>query len=286
MSEEQYQELVTTSVAITDDAALIKDRVTLDIVRSTIGDGNPDTEWSAQKLLDAIGSGSKRTHHKYLKELRKEYAKAKMPQLGQADDVPVMPKDLGDTFWRQAWTMATAKNATYLTQLMLSRDALKVQLETAESDINSLLDSSEIAEERLKKTMADAAANMEIASAEKEIASAEKIRADKAFAAIDELKLLSDEKLADQMRVSEEVCKALSLELEHANQHAKEQLELAKKDAQLMLKGLQEVNSQQAQREFDLRTQIADANKRADESNKRADLLVEKLAGQTLKTSL
>lgn len=273
MSEEQKNE----AMAVTDDAAPIKDRVTLEIVRSTIGEGDPN-QWSAQKLLETIGSGSKRTHQKYLDAVRTEYARAALPQLGESDVVPAMPKDLGDAFWRQAWTMAISKSATYITQLTLQRDALKVQLETAQADIESHLDSSEVAEERLRKALLDTAASAEIAEIEK-------VRADKAMTELEELKTLSEKNLADQMAFSEDACKALSRELEHAKQHTKEQLELAEKNAQLLLKGLQEVNSQQAQRELDLRNQIADANRRADESNRRADNFAEKLAGQILKTN-
>lgn len=272
MNEEQKSE----TTAPTEDETptkdpVAKDPVTLAMVRSTIGDGDPN-QWSAQKLLDTIGSGSKRTHQKYLDVVRMEYAKAAMPQLGESDDVPVMPKDLGDAFWRQAWTMAVSKSATYITQMTVQRDALKVQLGTAQADIESHLDSSEIAEERFKKTVLDAAASVESAAAEK-------IRADTAAAALEELKQISAKNLTDQMQLSEDACNALSVELEHVKQHAKEQLELAEKNAQLLLKGLQEVNSQQAQRELDLRNQIADANRRADESTRRADILAERLAG-------
>lgn len=268
MQEEQKIELATTTE---DVASPAKDRVTLELVRATIGDGDPNT-WSAQKLLDAIGSGSKRTHQKHLDFLRLEHAKAAMPQLAEADVVPPMPKDLGDSFWRQAWTLAVSKSATHITKITVKRDALKVQLETAKADINSLLDSSDTADERIKKILADAIASTESAAAEK-------IRADAAVGALEELKQTFAKNLADQTKISEDVCNGLIVELEHVKQHSKEKLELAEKDALLLLKGLQEVNSQQAQREFDLRNQIAAANRRADESTRRADILAERLAG-------
>lgn len=261
-----------------EDVAPAKDRVTLEIVRAAIAEGDPN-DWSAQKLLDAIGSGSKRTHQKYLGAIRLERAKLAMPQLGESDVVPPMPKDLGDSFWRQAWTLAISKSATHITQLTAERDTLKVQLGTAQADIESLIDSSESADERLKQILLDTAASTQRAAASAEITAAEIIRADKTAIALEELKQISAKNLADHMRVSEDACNALSVELEHAKQHAKEQLALAEKNAQLLLKGLQEVNSQQAQREVDLRNQIAEANRRADESTRRADKLAEKLAG-------
>lgn len=267
MNEEQKTEPTTS----TQDVTPIKDRVTLEIVRSMIGEGDPNT-WSAKKLLEAIGSGSQRTHQKHLDAIRLERAKAAMPQLGESDIVPPMPKDLGDSFWRQAWTMAISKSATHITQVTAERDTLKVQLQTAQADIESHIDSAEIADERLKQIALDAAASAEVAVAEKS-------RADTAAAALQEIKTVAAKELADQMQLSEDACNALSVELAHVRQHAKEQLELAEKNAQLMLKGLQEVNIQQAQREVDMRNQISEAHRRADESNKRADNLAEKLAG-------
>lgn len=268
MSEEQKSE----PAALDEGVAPTKDRVTLEIVRATIGEGDPNTEWSAQKLLDAIGSGSKRTHQKYLDVIRLEHAKAAMPQFGEADVVPPMPRDLADSLWRQTWTMAFSKSANHITKVTAERDTLKVQLETARADVESHMASAEIADDRLKQILFDAAANAESAAAEK-------IRADLAAAALEELKQKSAKNLADHMQVSEDACDALSVELKHVKQHSKEQLELAEKNAQLMLKGLQEVNSQQAQREVDLRNQITDANRRADESTRRADKLAERLAG-------
>lgn len=274
MNEEQKSD----QAAPAEDVAPAKDRVTLEIVRAAIAEGDPN-DWSAQKLLDAIGSGSKRTHQKYLDVIRLERAKLAMPQLGESDVVPPMPKDLGDSFWRQAWTLAISKSATHITQVTAERDTLKVQLGTAQADIESLIDSSESADERLKQILLDTATSTQRAAASAEIAAAEIIRADKTAIALEELKQISAKNLANHMRVSEDACNALSVELEHAKQHAKEQLELAEKNAKLLLKGLQEVNSQQAQREVDLRNQIAEANRRADESTRRADKLAEKLAG-------
>lgn len=232
--------------------------VTIERVREVIG-GSDLEDWSAQKLLDIIGSGSKRTHQKHLETLRDEYHKTVMLQFSAADAPPPMPKDLADTYWRQAWAMATAKSATHIVQIAAERDALKLQLAAARSDVESYINSGEAADERMHQATQDAAASAQMAAAESE-------RANSAKAALEAL----------QSRSAAE-CQNLEVEIAHVRQHSEEQLELAEKNAQLMFKGLQEAVDRQAQREVDVRQQLADANRRADNNAKRVIELTDKL---------
>jgi len=250
--------------------------VTLERVREVVGESDLD-EWSSQKLLDAIGSGSKRTHQKHLETLRDERLKTMMLQFSAADTAPPMPKDLAETYWRQAWTMVNAKSATYMVQICGERDALKHQLASARSDVESYINSGEVADERLHQATQDAAASAQLAAAESEEAKAAK-------AALEALQLemkaqqeRSQATLEAMQASSAAECSALKLELAHVRQHGEEQLELAKQNAQLRLQGLEDAVDRQAQREVDVRQQLASAEKRADDNAKRVIELTDKL---------
>lgn len=250
--------------------------VTLERVREVIGESDLD-EWSSQKLLDAIGSGSKRTHQKHLETLRDERLKTMMLQFNAADTAPPMPKDLAETYWRQAWTMVNAKSATYMVQICGERDALKHQLASARSDVESYINSGEVADERLHQAMQQAAASAQLAATQSQQATAAK-------AALETLQLeMKDQQERSQAALealqasNDAKSKAFELELANVRQHGEKQLKLEQKEAELLFRGLQEAVDRQAQREVDVRQQLADANRRADDNAKRVIELTDKL---------
>jgi len=104
--------------------------VTLDDVRATLGDTDPNST-NAGAVRRLLGRGSLSTIQRHLDALRKEGVAQALDVAGAAPDAP---KDLIAAIWSSAWAAAQARTAGALAQSQQQAQALAQALAVAQSD--------------------------------------------------------------------------------------------------------------------------------------------------------
>jgi chromosome segregation ATPase len=207
--------------------------ITKEDVLAALGDTDPHATNSG-KLREKIGRGSGATVQKHLDAIREERKAARVVET--VGEMPSAPKDAVEVIWRAAWTAAHTSLLNKLERLTAEKDTLAAHLATSSADVTSLTDQ-----------LSDAEA---VATAAEEANSEAQAKA--AFLA--DHSRLTEEKLADAQAKASQDLNALM-----------QKMEIAEKDAEIKIQTLSAVIDRASQRESDLRTQLQDAQKRADE---------------------
>lgn len=139
--------------------------VTIEEVRSLLGDTDPN-EVSSPKLRELLGKrGSFETLGKILKTLRAERALALNPPI-ESGAIPAMPIEAATAIWSAAWTAAQVSTLTRMEKLAAERDAALVKLEAQSMDIEGLVIAVDEQTGQLDQTAAEAAMAAEVHQAE------------------------------------------------------------------------------------------------------------------------
>lgn len=109
-------------------------RVTIDDVRTALGDVNPNTT-NASKVRSLLGRGSFETIQKHLETLRAERAPTAPAQAGAT---PAAPAETLAAIWSAAWQSAQVQTLGRLEAVTVERDALTAALSTARADVVEL----------------------------------------------------------------------------------------------------------------------------------------------------
>lgn len=225
---------------------------TLDAVRAVVA-SDPSALGSAAKVRVQLGNrGGLGTIQKHLKTLRDERDRQAVAQATPATSAPAAPAppaELAAALWAMAWGTAQQSLLVRLTALTAERDTTRESLTAERQDNQELRDELERAE----------------------------ITASKAAAAagIDRLALNEAKALSDALNLNLEKLKAdgkAALEAQAAA-HA-----LADREATIKVETLQATVDRAGQRFGELAAQLAEANRRIEETNRRNDELVAKLA--------
>lgn len=109
-------------------------RVTIDDVRTALGDTDPNTT-NASKIRPLLGNrGSFETIQKHLATLRQERATALNPPL-EPGAIPAMPTDAANQMWLAAWSAAQLVTMARTEKLAAERDAALLKLDAMNQDI-------------------------------------------------------------------------------------------------------------------------------------------------------
>lgn len=118
----------------TTPAPAASSRVTIDDVRTAIGDTDPN-QTNASKVRALLGNrGSFETIQKHLATIRQELAIASAPPVA-ADQVPALPADAAQAMWVAAWSAAQVQTLRRTEQLAAERDAALLKLEAMGQDV-------------------------------------------------------------------------------------------------------------------------------------------------------
>lgn len=131
-------------------------RITIEDVRSAIGDINPN-EINSGKIREIIGRGSNSTIQKHLMTIRNERSAANK-QINPVD-TPKPPEDAFLTIWSIALAAAQTQVLSRINQLSIERDLFSVTVATQEADIASLserIDEAELKEKNLNNELVTA----------------------------------------------------------------------------------------------------------------------------------
>lgn len=130
-------------------------RVTIDDVRTAIGDTDPNRT-NASKVRQLLGDrGSFETIQKHLNVLRQDLATAAAPPVS-TDHVPALPVDAAQAMWVAAWNAAQVATLRRTEKLANERDAALLKLETMGQDVVGFLSTIDDQSEKLDQAEADA----------------------------------------------------------------------------------------------------------------------------------
>lgn len=147
-------------------------RITIDDVRTALGDTDPH-HTNASKVRTLLGGrGSFETIQKHLNSLRQALASASAPPVA-VDAMPGAPTLLIDQVWATAWTAAQMATMRRTETLVGERDATLAELATLEQDVAGLV-----------ATVDEQAAQLERAAQATDAALAEQLKAETALAAL------------------------------------------------------------------------------------------------------
>lgn len=132
--------------------------VSIDDVRAALGETDPH-KTNAGKLRAIIGRGSLRTIQNHLETIRAA-AIAAVAEAGEADTIPVVPKELADALWQAAWNAAQGRTARRMLTLTTERDDLTARVESLTADLEAAIGQFDEAEARA----ADAAERAKVAT--------------------------------------------------------------------------------------------------------------------------
>lgn len=203
--------------------------VTLDEVRTLLGDTDPNTVSSTgmRKLLGDRGSFG--TIDKFLNVLRAELAAASAPPVA-ATDVPAMPTEVANQMWIAAWTAAQVQTMARSEKLAAERDAALLKLETMGHDVAGLV-----------ATVDEQSAQLEQATEEKETAQV------KLAAALNTLQHQQDQQLYINDQIAKELAQvkaAAASDLNKSQTDATHAAEIAEAGRQMMREELARLTDQ------------------------------------------
>ena len=112
--------------------------VTIDDVRSALGDTDPNAT-NANKVRALLGNrGSFATIQKHLATLRQELAAASAAPVA-VDSAPAMPTEAATQMWVAAWSAAQVATMAHTQRIAAERDAALVKLDTMGADVAGLV---------------------------------------------------------------------------------------------------------------------------------------------------
>nr|WP_255455921.1 DNA-binding protein [Polaromonas sp.]QJS06521.1 putative plasmid replication region [Polaromonas sp.] len=225
---------------------------TLDAVRAVVA-ADPSILSSGAKVRVQLGNrGGLSTIQKHLKVLREERDRLAVAQATPATSAPAAPTppaELASALWAMAWGTAQQSLLARMTTLTVERDTTRESLTAERQDNQELRDELERAE--LTASKATVAAG------------------------IDRIALTEAKALSETLNLSLEKSKAecqAALEAQAAA-HA-----MADREAVIKVETLQATVDRAGQRYGELAAQLAEANRRIEETSRRNDELVAKLA--------
>lgn len=208
-------------------------RVTIDDVRTALGDTNPN-QTNASKIRALLGRGSFETIQKHLSTLRQELATAALPPVAPGA-VPAIPVDVAQQLWLTAWAAAQLATFAKVEKLAAERDAALLKLDTINQDLTGFVATVDEQATQLEQLQTDKeTAEVKLDTA---INTLERTQDEQALA----LELLSNERAKFQAETAAEIEKLKSdadikkmifiSDLEKAKTSAQAEIDAIKSDA-------------------------------------------------------